>query len=497
MSKEFELSQLRKKGIAPADFDRQMTNFKNGFSFLKIIDAATPLKGIKVLNEKEITHAYKTYSSFTGAICKFVPASGAASRMFKDIFEGEEKLLNGESLPPDSPASKFLNNIKLFPFFNSLNLLKMTLYDKALGYGSLPKGLILFHSYPDGARTAFEEHLVEGALYAMDKESVVNMVVTVSPEHLREFRAHYNAVKEKYQVRFKCTYKVKFTTQSPSTDIIAVDLSNKPFLDDKGNYLFRPGGHGALLKNLNEIKADIIIIKNIDNITRENHIGDTVKWKKILAGRAISLKMERDRHIAALESIKLAHSSNLSSVKTNSDISAQKIVESAAAFLESEFCISTDNVDRKSIIEVLLKKLNRPIRLCGMVKNEGEPGGGPFIIRDEDGCTSLQILEQAQINLKDDWSVNALKHATHFNPVDLVCVVKDSKGKRYNLMNFVDHSTGLISQKSWLGKKLKAQELPGLWNGAMSNWNSQFVEVPISTFNPVKTVLDLLRPMHR
>src|SRR5574344_694138 len=456
MLKESELLQLKRRGIAPADFEREMENFKKGFPFLKIVNAATPIKGIKVLDNKEITQAFKSFDSFKGVVCKFVPASGAASRIFKDIFEGEEKLLNGEPLPPDSPASKFLNNIKLFPFFNSLNLLKMTLYDKALGYGSLPKGLILFHSYPDGARTAFEEHLVEGALYAMDKESVVNMVVTVSPEHLREFRAHYNAVKEKYQVRFKCTYKVKFTTQSPSTDIIAVDLSNKPFLDDKGNYLFRPGGHGALLKNLNEIKADIIIIKNIDNVTRENHIDETVRWKKILAGRALSLKMERDRHIAALESIKLAHSSNLSSVKTNSDISAQKIVESAAAFLESEFCISTDNVDRKSIIEVLLKKLNRPIRVCGMVKNEGEPGGGPFIIRDKDGSTSLQILEGAQINPDDPHAVACLKSATHFNPVDLVCCLKNYKGEKFNLLDHIDEETGLISSKSWLGKKLKA-----------------------------------------
>lgn len=497
MLKESELLQLKRRGIAPADFEREMENFKKGFPFLKIVNAATPIKGIKVLDNKEITQAFKSFDSFKGVVCKFVPASGAASRMFKDIFEGEEKLLNGEPLPPDSPASKFLNNIKLFPFFNSLNLLKMTLYDKALGYGSLPKGLILFHSYPDGARTAFEEHLVEGALYAKNNKGIVNMVVTVSPEHLRDFRAYFNSVKEKYQKRFKCTYKVNFTTQSPSTDIIAVNLSNNPFYDDKGNFLFRPGGHGALLKNLNEIKADIIIIKNIDNVTRENHIDEAVRWKKILAGRALSLKMERDRHIAALESIKLAHSSNLSSVKTNSDISAQKAVELAAAFLESEFCISTDNVDRKSIIEVLLKKLNRPIRLCGMVKNEGEPGGGPFIIRDNDGCTSLQILEQAQINSAEADSMAALHNSTHFNPVDLVCIIKDNKGKRYNLMDFTDPSTGLISHKSWQGRELKAQELPGLWNGAMSNWNSQFVEVPISTFNPVKTVLDLLRPMHR
>ena len=529
------LKQLKKRGIAPEKFEAQLENYLTGFPYLKIADAATPASGIKVLSEEERVEAIARLDAFEGKCCKFVPASGAASRMFKDLFEAEELLAKGEALKKGSAAERFVENAAEFPFMDAAHLLRFTLHKEALGYGQQPKGLIQFHKYPDGNRTAFEEHLVEGALYAKDKSGVVNMVVTVSPEHIEGFKSLFKEVKEKYQSRFACKYNIKFTTQKPETDIVAVNEDNTPFLDEKGDLLFRPGGHGALLQNLNEINSDIIIVKNIDNVTRENHISDTVTWKKVLAGRAIILREKIAEHIKALLPVykRLVALSNAYEglVPAGLDLLSKEDkekVELAAKFLEEEFCIrmpqegcsaaanASGSAAAKAsckaagssaaakaggsaemLVGMLLDKLNRPVRVCGMVKNEGEPGGGPYIIEESDGTTSLQILEGAQIDPNNKQAQKALSRATHFNPVDLVCAVKDYRGRKFNLMEYLDPKTGFISSKSYKGRKLKAQELPGLWNGSMSNWNTQFVEVPITTFNPVKTVLDLLRPMHK
>ena len=535
------LRQLKSRGIGLEAFNSQLGNYVSGFPFLKIVDAATPAVGIKVLSEEERVEAVSALDSFGGRCCKFVPASGAASRMFKDLFEAEELLAKGEELKSGSPAARFVENVAEFPFMDAAHLLRFTLHDEALGYGQQPKGLIEFHKYPDGNRTAFEEHLVEGALYAKDKKDVVNMVVTVSPEHIDGFKRLFKEVREKYEKRFCCKYNIKFTTQKPETDIVAVNEDNTPFLNEKGEMLFRPGGHGALLQNLNEINSDIIIVKNIDNVTRENHISDTITWKKVLAGRAILLKEEISGHIKRLLAI-WKHLVAVSEaykgmVPSKLDLLSQEdkvAVAAAVEFLQREFCIMIPQVkgaaavagaavapgaaaavagasagkgaaaeleisgcSAEELVGMLLEKLNRPVRVCGMVKNEGEPGGGPYIIRESDGTTSLQILEGAQIDPNDKEAQKALSRATHFNPVDIVCAVKDYRGRKFNLMDYLDPKTGFISSKSYKGRKLKAQELPGLWNGSMSNWNTQFVEVPITTFNPVKTVLDLLRPMHK
>ena len=471
--------QIAERGISEEVFSQQLKNFETGFPFLNIAGAATPAKGIKVLDEASQAQEQNAAAEYKGSICKFVPASGAATRMFKDLFEAVDKLNAGEKLVEGSAADKFVKNISVFPFFDAKGILNLTLYPKALNYGSMPKGLIQFHKYENENRTPFEEHLLEGVKYAKDSDGNVKMVVTVSVEHQEGFEELLNSVRAKYEERYNCKFNIEFTNQMPSTDIVAVDMENKPFEKEDGSLLFRPGGHGALLQNLNNIDSDILVIKNIDNVVKESLISETVKWKQILIGRTVKLQEKVFGYLKQLES----------------EVSDELLAE-IAAFLDNEFCIAVPEVSKDEKVALVKAKLNRPIRVCGMVKNEGEPGGGPYIIKENDGTTSLQILEAAQIDKNNAEAVASMKGATHFNPVDLVCAVKDYKGGKFDLTKYTDPSTGFISEKSYQGKALKAQELPGLWNGAMSNWNTQFVEVPLVTFNPVKTVLDLLRPEH-
>ena len=481
MLSEHLKAQIDARGISAETFETQLKNFETGFPYLTIEAAATPAKGIKVLSEEEQAKYIAAADAFTGNVCKFVPASGAATRMFKDLFEAADALKAGEKLKEGSPAAKFVENITLFPFFDAQNILNLTLYPKAWNYGSMPKGLIQFHKYENENRTPFEEHLVEGALYAKDKNGDVRMVVTVSVEHQKGFEELYAQVKEKYEQRFGCKYHVTFTNQQPSTDIVAVDMENKPFTKDDGSLLFRPGGHGALLANLNDIDADVLVIKNIDNVVKESLLDETIRWKKILVGMAIELQAKVFGYLKQLD-------------EQGDAVSAELIAE-IKEFMEKEFCVSVPQTGAE-LVKVLREKLDRPVRICGMVKNEGEPGGGPYVILGEDGTTSLQILEAAQIDKNNAKAMEAMKGATHFNPVDLVCAVKNYKGEKYDLSKHTDPKTGFISEKSFQGRALKAQELPGLWNGAMSDWNTQFVETPLITFNPVKTVLDLLREQH-
>lgn len=478
-----QIKQIFAKGISEEVAGRQMENFRTGFPYLSIKDAATPANGgIKVLNDNEVKDALDAKDAFDGSIVKFVPASGAASRMFKDLFVGLEEL-EKEGRVKSSAAQRFLDNVMLFPFMNDRQLLEMILKPNGLNYGATPKGLVAFHKYKtavgEEVRTAFEEHLVEGALYAKDTEGKVKMMFTVSPEHKERFVSLLECVKERYEKKYDCKYEITFTVQSPSTDTIAADMDNNPFMTSEGKLLFRPGGHGSLLKNLNEVGADAIVVKNIDNVIREELVADTAKWKKVLVGRG-----------AQLQRICFSLMNRLVS-----DEYTQQLENEAVTFLKREFSVEApaNLTDKK---EWLIAKLNRPMRICGMVKNEGEPGGGPYIINEDDGSTSLQILESAQIDKSDASSTDKMKRSTHFNPVDLVCFVKDYKGHKFDLKNYTDPKTGFISEKSYEGKTLRAQELPGLWNGSMSNWNTQFVEVPLITFNPVKTVLDLLRPQH-
>ncbi len=478
--------------------DRFIENFKKGFPFLKVVAPATPGKGIVVMNDARIEEAIKAYEGFSGKVVKFVPASGAASRMFKDLFEGRDLLASGGTLAADSKARKFIDNIRKFAFFreadfaglSDLELLNYVIATGAsaaggegLDYGNRPKGQVLFHSYTgseEEVRTAFEEHLVEGAQYARGAYGCVHIHFTVTPSHQVGFEKILRDNVAKYEARYGCRYCVSFSVQDPATDIIAVNEDNTPFLKADGTPLYRPGGHGALLKNLDAIEGDIIFLKNIDNVVHQRFLDETIRWKKAIAGKLVLLRDRIWGYLRALDAG--ADAALLAEIR---------------GFLASEFCVEVADMPQAELAAALREKLNRPIRICGMVRNEGEPGGGPFIISEKDGSTSLQILEGAQLDSKDPRTADLLAAATHFNPVDVVCSTVDYKGQKFDLEKFVDPETGFISSKSYEGRNLKAQELPGLWNGSMSRWNTLFVEVPLITFNPVKTVLDLLRKEHQ
>ena len=378
-----------------------------------------------------------------------------------------------------------------------------------MNYGSKPKGVLKFHRYPDEVRSALAEHLVEGQAYMRNPDGSVNLVVTISPEHRQLFEDALAEIKEPYEKKYGVHYNIRFTYQDKETDTIAVDSENRPFLKEDGSILTRPAGHGALIYNLNAMEEELVSIKNIDNVCVERMQPTTYHWTKVLMGRALQLRDRIRGYIFALDQISSAGNelNRLSGAQfitfnVQEDPYAteecQALCNEIENFLKEELCIEMPEAKScRERAEMLRKKLDRPVRVCGMVKNEGEPGGGPFIIREKDGSTSLQILEGAQIDKNNPDAVAALKSATHFNPVDLVCCLLDHKGERFNLLEHVDEETGLISSKSYKGRELKALELPGLWNGSMSDWNTLFVEVPVETFNPVKIVLDLLRPAHQ
>ena len=440
-----DLAQLEARGISLEKAEKQLQSFATGFPELDIVSAASVGNGVLNPTEEEIDNYVKAWQNYLDeghTVLKFVPASGAASRMFKDLFEYLE---TGEKT---KFIEKFLGEKDRFAFGPQLAGLDeqpaVAHLLKDMNYGNLPKGLLLFHSYEDGARTPALEHLVEGAMYAASKGEV-NIHFTVSHEHLPLFQAHLAEYKAAYEEKLGVKFHISYSEQKPSTDTLAANPDGTPFRTADGKLLFRPGGHGALIENLNEQDADIIFIKNIDNVVPDRLKGDTVRYKQLLAGVLVT--------------------------------------EQKKVF---------DKLQDPNLTAEEKAKLQRPLRVCGVVKNTGEPGGGPFLVREADGTISCQILESSQIS-----DPALMQQATHFNPVDLVCATRDAEGKPYHLPDFVDEKTGFISHKSKDGKELLALELPGLWNGAMSRWNTIFVEVPVSTFNPVKTVNDLLREEHQ
>ncbi len=354
---------------------------------------------------------------------------------------------------------------------------------KGLNYGQLPKGLLLFHNYQDSARTPMEEHLVEAALYASSKGEA-NVHFTVSHDHLELFKAKVAEKVETFAKKYGVKYNISFSEQKPSTDTVAVNPDNTLFRNEDGSMLFRPGGHGALIENLNDIDADVVFIKNIDNVVPDRLKDETVTYKQLIAGVLVTLQKKAFAYLEKLEKGEYTH----------------EYLEEIIRFVQRDLCCRKADIkelEDADLVIYLKKKLNRPMRVCGVVKNVGEPGGGPFLTYNQDGTVSLQILESSQIDKTNEEYQKMFTEGTHFNPVDLVCAVKDYKGQPFNLPDFVDKSTGFISSKSKNGKELKALELPGLWNGAMSDWNTVFVEVPLATFNPVKTVNDLLREQHQ
>lgn len=505
MLSQEDLQQIASKGISQEKIEMQLNEFKTGFPFLKLEAAASLGKGIISPDEGErekYIQQWKDYKAQGKKIVKFVPASGAASRMFKDMFA----FVSADYDTPTTPFEKtYFDNIHRFAFFEALNekciencgkdidtligegnykaVAANMLEGNGLNYGQLPKGMLLFHNYEDGARTPMEEHLVEGALYAASNGEA-NVHFTVSHEHMQFFEKKVEEKVDKYAKEYGIHYNISFSEQKPSTDTIAANPDNTPFRTEDGKLLFRPGGHGALIENLNEIDADVIFIKNIDNVVPDRLKPDTVTYKQLIAGVLVSLQSQAFKYLELLDTGKYDHAD----------------LEEIIRFVQRDLCCRKPDIkllEDAELVIYLRKKLNRPMRVCGVVKNVGEPGGGPFLTYNSDGTVSLQILESSQIDKSNAEYQRMFTEGTHFNPVDLVCAVKDYKGQRFCLPEFVDKSTGFISNKSKNGKELKALELPGLWNGAMSDWNTVFVEVPLSTFNPVKTVNDLLREQHQ
>ena len=477
MFTEQDLQQIADHGLTPAQVETQLENFRRGFPWLNVVRAASPADGIAILDAAQADAAVARYEKASAnlGVVKFVPASGAATRMFKELFEFVNEGKRGKGI------DTLLSNLDKFAFWPELKAVLPegaddratvdAIVNKGLDYGHKPKGLVTFHAYPEGARKAVEEHLVEGAAYA-SSNGVARIHFTVSPEHMEGFKTLLAEKVPLYEKRFGIRYDISFSVQKPATDTIAVNPDNTPFRQEDGRLLFRPAGHGALIENLNEIDADVIFIKNIDNVTTDARRGDTIRYKKVLAGVLLDLQEQAFEYLRALE----VEGCELAPI---------------AEFIEKRLCVKLPADYDSALLRAVL---DRPIRVCGMVRNEGEPGGGPFWVGNPDGTESLQIAESSQIGPDD---MPLMKSATHFNPVDLVCGVKTSKGGKFDLRQYTDPSTGFISSKSSGGRELRAQELPGLWNGAMARWNTIFVDVPITTFSPVKVVQDLLRPQHQ
>lgn len=514
MFSEKDLKQFKEKGIAVEQVTQQVENFRKGFPYMNIVKAATVNDGIKKPGKQESNEAVNTFETHRHKLnlLKFVPASGAATRMFKVLFAFLNDKQTDEIDSTEAMKNRgyeavynFFNNLGRFAFYEELQevlhsqgydleklmeegayktILRYFLQD-GLEYGKRPKGLLKFHRYKNTTRTPLEEHLVEAANYTKSG-STARLHFTVSPEHQKRFENLIDEVKDTYEAHYQVSYEIDLSQQKPYTDTLAVDLNNEPFRNEDGSILFRPGGHGALIENLNELKADIVFIKNIDNVVPDKLKASTFRYKKLLAGLLIQYQQKVFDYLRQLQSV--------------NGVSMHLLEEISHFMVNKLHILPADKFEPQSHqdkINYMIRKLNRPIRVCGMVKNEGEPGGGPFWAANNDGTVSLHIVEQSQIDPDDEEKQELVRHATHFNPVDLVCGIKDYMGNKFDLKQYVDPSTGFISEKSKDGRALKAQELPGLWNGAMSDWITLFAEVPAETFNPVKTINDLLRVEHQ
>ncbi|MFY0600941.1 MAG: DUF4301 family protein [Cyclobacteriaceae bacterium] len=508
MFNDKDKEQIAHQGLSIDQVQYQIDKFITGFPSSHLVKPALVGDGIIKQNESEIAHFVKNYEENLGSleIVKFVPASGAASRMFKKLFAFVDSYKGTdeeyEKLTADQGKGSmyaFFKGLENFAFYEKLKeafqdgtleeahlkrgyvkILKTLLETEGLSYGSLPKGLLQFHKHGETSRTPVEEHMVEGAQYAQNSEGKVHIHFTVSPEHQSKFEEHIADIKPKYEELFRVKIEVSYSQQKPSTDTIAVDMSNEPFRNADGSLLFRPAGHGAILANLSEIDADIIFLKNIDNVVPDKLKDTTITYKKVLAGTLLDYQEKIKEVAKGLEAGGVIEA-------------AQKLVEELGLIPAPSFAELSEEEKRNFLIE----KLKRPLRICGMVKNDGDTGGGPFWVKATDGSVSLQVVETAQIDLTNADQKVVFHQATHFNPVDIVCSLKDYDGNKLDLMKYRDMDTSFISEKSKDGKDLRAMELPGLWNGSMSDWNTVFVEVPLITFNPVKSVTDLLEPEHQ
>lgn len=506
MLNQNDLAQIADKGASAETVEAQLKRFAIGFPFLKLAGSATVGHGITRLTPQEEDTAirrWKQYLADGGEVMKFVPASGAASRMFKALFSYVD---GAEDMPsPGSPVDELINRISETPFIAELDnacrrlhgadtaeliakkrakdVIATIIRPEGLNYGQLPKAMLTFHKYPEGVRTSLEEQFAEGAQTAT-VNGKVRLHFTVSADHRKLFEEKIESVLPAIETRTGLKFDITMSEQKPATDTVAATVDNDLFRDNNGRLVFRPGGHGALIENLNDIDSAVVFIKNIDNVVPDSRREPTIRYKQIIGGTLILIHDKIEAYLNAIHT----------GCYTASDLEEMK------RFMNDTLSISDkrlDSLSGKALAELIKEKLNRPLRVCGMVRNEGEPGGGPFIAYNSDGSASPQILESTQINPASEEAMSMMKSATHFNPVDLVCYLKRPDGSSYYLPQYVDPDTGFISSKSFAGRELKALELPGLWNGAMSDWSTVFVEVPAETFNPVKTVNDLLRPSHQ
>lgn len=495
--------RIAAEGMALEEAERQLAVFRKGVAPVRLNRPCRAGDGIAVLSPEEQEEMLAVYQEALPMkrFLKFVPASGAASRMFKGWYGG----LHAGGFGSESEREAFLRDLTRYAFYGDLEaaaakgpglrslierrddpeILSLILTEAGLNYGSLPKALLKFHAYPEGARTALEEHLVEAALYARDGGGLARLHLTVSREHEQGVRVRLAEILGAYEARLSTRFEIGLSLQSSATNTLAVDPRMDPFRDENGGLVFRPGGHGALLANLDGLDADVIFLKNIDNCVPDRLKPETVRWKKILAGRLIKLQGGIFRRLRLLDG----------------GAGEAEIAEIARFCREKLQVVLPRDIDGWPLAErgaYLLSVLDRPIRVCGMVRNEGEPGGGPFWVEDAThaGVQSLQIVEEAQVDLEEEGQRTLWRAATHFNPVDLVLGVMDFRGGKFPLERYVNPDWALIARKSEKGKDLLALERPGLWNGSMAFWNTLFVEVPIGTFNPVKVVSDLLRPQH-
>lgn len=499
-----DLQQISKRGIRIDDINRQIKYFKSGFPPADIVMPATPGQGIICLNDGDEKHYQEVFrkNGPDFKITRFIPASGAATRMFKSLYSALEKLegLDVEDqkkwIGSNPEIKEFFEVLPRYPFYEDLkqegmhtpaDTIRQVLEKPGLEYGKKPKGLLKFHKYdPSDRRTSFEEHVREAARYCRTRDDSLKMHLTVSPDHLDGFQAEAARVIPKIEKETGLDVDLSFSFQKPETDTIAVDPANEPFRNPDGTLLFRPGGHGALIRNLDGLDSDLLFISNIDNVAPDRVRELRAGYKEVLGGVLLEVRSKVFYYLQQLKGEERIE-------KTRLDQMVSFLHERLGMAIPDQL----DSWDAAELKKWLAATLDRPIRVCGMVKNEGEPGGGPFYVRSETGEISLQIVESSQIDLNDPVKVDLVKQSTHFNPVDLVCSTRNYRGEKFNLTQYVDPNTGFISEKSVGGKELKALELPGLWNGAMAHWLTLFVEVPIGTFSPVKTVFDLMREEHR
>lgn len=512
-----DLRQLMEHGLDPQEVKSQLLLFRNPPRSPELLRPCTVGDGINRIDEKEALSLLLEQEAFSrvGGFVKFVPASGSATRMFASLIPyGEEEDLSIEALREQAqggdPRAKevlcFLENLERLPFFEDLlttlgkdglyipdliptgkagAIIKRILDPDHMGLGILPKGLIPFHRYRGEVRTPVEEHLVEATYYVRDAKDICRVHFTVSPEHMERFQEEINRAVRRQEGRLGVRFQVEISLQDPSTDTVAVDLANKPFRTKDGRLLLRPGGHGALLRNLEMVNAQAAYIKNIDNVPQQGLMATVGRWNRILGGLLVSLRREIFKLLDSLTHPNPTEKS----VQDAMEFAREKLLLQ----LPSRKSLGTTKEAARQVVEWL----NRPLRICGMVPNKGEPGGGPFWVRTEPGECGLQIVEKAQVDMSSERQREIWNSSTHFNPVNMVCSLKDPQGKNYPLARFADPTAVIITLKTSEGRELKALERPGLWNGGMARWNTVFVEVPEEIFHPVKSVTDLLRPGHQ